>query len=46
MQPDIAADPLTLERRDRETVRDLLNMQRCAKVKDTHLSKQEKYEQH
>ena len=35
VQPDIAADPMTLERRDRETVRDLLNMRRCAKVKDT-----------
>ena len=35
MQPDIAADPLTLERRDRKTVRDLLNMRRCAKVKHT-----------
>ena len=35
VQPDIAANPMTLERRDRETVRDLLNMRRCAKVKDT-----------
>ena len=34
-QLDIATDVTTLERRDRETVRDLLNMRSCEKVKDT-----------
>ena len=34
-QLDIAADPKILERRDRDTVRNLLNMRQCSKVKDS-----------
>ena len=34
-QLDIAADPTILERRDRDTVRNLLNMRQCSKVKDS-----------
>ena len=39
VQPDIAANPMTLERRDRETVRDLLNMRRCAKTPSVQAGK-------
>lgn len=45
-QLDIAADPATLERRDRDTVRDLFNMRQCSKVKDSSLFRQEKSGQH
>lgn len=37
-QPDIAADPATLERRDRQVVRDMLDMRKCEKVKDTSIN--------
>lgn len=34
-KPDLSLDPNTSEKRDRETVRELLKMRACRKVKDS-----------